>query len=53
MTRKHQEYTDEFKQGAVKMVLKEKMTRSDVGRRLGTSSKNVARWVKEINLIHR
>lgn len=47
MTRKHQEYTNEFKQGAVDMVLKEKMTRSEVGRRLGTSSKNVSRWVKE------
>jgi len=47
MTKKMQEYTEEFKQGAVNMVLKEGLSRSDVGRRLGTSCKNISRWVKE------
>ena len=47
MTKKMQEYTEEFKQGAVNMVLKEGLSRSDVGRRLDTSCKNVSRWVKE------
>lgn len=42
-----QSYTKEFKQGAVDMVLEQGMTRAEVGRRLGTSSKNVSRWVKE------
>ena len=46
MTRKHQKYTDEFKRGAVNMVLKEKMTCSDVRHCLGTSGKNISRWVK-------
>ncbi len=46
MTKKMQEYTEEFKQGAVNMVLKEGLSRSDVGRRLDTSCKNVSRWVK-------
>lgn len=47
MTKKLQEYTNDFKQGAIKMVLEEGLSRSEVGRRLGTSSKNVSRWVRE------
>lgn len=45
--RKNQIYTEEFKQGAIKMVLEQNMSRSDVGRRLGTCAKNVSRWVRE------
>ena len=47
MSKKNQQYTTEFKQGAVNMVLTEGMSRSEVGRRLGASEKNISRWVKE------
>ena len=47
MTNNRQKYTEEFKLGAVKMVLDEKMSRAEVARRLGVSDKNISRWVKE------
>ena len=40
-------YTDEFKQGAVDMVRDHNLTQVEVAKRLGTSSKNIARWVKD------
>ena len=40
-------YTEEFKQGAVDLVVKEGLSTGEVGRRLGTSPKNVSRWVQE------
>ncbi len=43
----HQKYNNEFKTHAVEMVLKEGLTRTEVGRRLETSSKNISRWVRE------
>ncbi len=52
MTRKQQKFTEEFKQGAAKMVLQEGLSQTEVARRLGTSSKNISRWVKELQNIH-
>lgn len=40
-------YTEDFKANAVRMVRVEGLTRTEVARRLETSSKNVSRWVKE------
>lgn len=40
-------YTEEFKANAVRMVLTEGLSRTEVGRRLETSSKNISRWVKD------
>lgn len=44
---KHQNYTEEFKANAVRMVLVEGLTRTEVGRRLEAPSQNISRWVKE------
>lgn len=44
---KHQNYTEEFKANAVRMVLIEGLPRTEVGRRLEVASQNVSRWVKE------
>ena len=44
---KHQNYTEEFKANAVRMVLTEGLTRTEVGCRLEAPSQNVSRWVKE------
>lgn len=44
---KHQNYTEEFKTNAVRMVLVEGLTRTEVGRRLEAPSQNISRWVKE------
>ena len=43
----HQNYTEEFKANAVRMVLTEGLTRTEVGRRLEVPSQNISRWVKE------
>lgn len=40
-------YSEEFKANAVRMVLTEGLSRTEVGRRLETSSKNISRWVKD------
>lgn len=42
----NQIYTTEFRQGAIEMVVEQQMSCSEVGRRLGTSAKNVSRWVR-------
>ena len=39
-------YTEEFKQGAVDLVVNESLSVGEVGRRLSTSPKNVSRWVQ-------
>ena len=44
---KHQNYTEELKTNAVRMVRVEGLSRTEVARRLETSSQNVSRWVKE------
>ena len=43
----NQNYTEDFKLNAVRMVRVEGLTQAEVARRLETSSKNVSRWVKE------
>lgn len=43
----NQSYTKEFKINAVEMVLNDDISRSEVGRRLEVSPKNISRWVKE------
>lgn len=40
-----QKYTEAFKSGAVEMVLEQGMRQAEVAKRLGTSAKNVSRWV--------
>ena len=40
-------FTEEFKQEAVKLVLKEKMTLSQAARDLGVSTSQLGRWVKQ------
>jgi len=47
-----QNYTEEFKANAVRMVLAEGLTRTEVARRLETSFQNVSRWVKEAQERH-
>lgn len=42
-------YTEEFKQGAVDLILTEGLSASEVGRRLGTSPKNISRWFQELD----
>ena len=43
-------YTEEFKQGAVDLVVNEGLSIGEVGRRLGTSPKNISRWVHELDV---
>lgn len=45
---KKRSYTEEFKQGAVDLVVNESLSVSEVGRRLGTSPKNISRWLQEL-----
>lgn len=42
-------YTEEFKKGAVKLVLDEGLTQAEVGRRSGTSGKNVSCRLLDVN----
>jgi len=42
-----QKYTEEFKRDAVRMVLENRYSANEVGRRLGVSGSNVSRWVRE------
>ena len=44
---KNQNITEELKANAVRMVLVEGLTRTEVARRLETAFQNVSRWVKE------
>ena len=48
MSRKRS-YTEEFKQGAVDLVVNESLSVNEVGRRLGTSPKNISRWLQELS----
>ena len=45
--RKRQNYTNEFKQDAVKLVVEQRYSCPEVGRRLGVASSNVTRWVRQ------
>jgi len=45
--RKRPNYTKEFKQDAVKLVVEQRYSCPEVGRRLGVAASNVTRWVRE------
>ena len=44
---KHQNYTEELKANAVRMVRVEGLTQTEVARRLEIKVQNISRWVKE------
>ena len=44
--RKRPNYTKEFKQDAVKLVIEQRYSCPEVGRRLGVAASNVTRWVR-------
>ena len=45
--RKRPNYTKEFKQDAVKLVIEQRYSCPEVGRRLGVAASNVTRWVRQ------
>ena len=45
--RNRQKFTPEFKHDAAKLVVEQGYSCNEVGRRLGISSSNVSRWVRE------
>jgi transposase len=45
--KQRKDFTEEFKNDAVKLVTEQGYKASEVGRRLGISSSNVSRWVRE------
>lgn len=44
---KRQKFTKEFKEDAVKLVLEQRYSCTEVGRRLGISHTNVSRWIRD------
>ena len=45
--KQHRDFTDEFKNDAVKLVTEQGYTATEVGQRLGINHSNVSRWVRE------
>lgn len=45
--RQRREFTDEFKNDAVKLVTEQGYSCSEVGRRLGVNHTNISRWVRQ------
>ena len=45
--RKRPHYSKEFKQDAVKLVVEQRYSCPEVGRRLGVAASNVSRWVRQ------
>jgi transposase len=45
--KKKPNYTQEFKEDAVKLVTEQGYSNSEVGRRLGVNPSNVSRWVRQ------
>ena len=45
--RKRQNYTKEFRDDAVKLVIEKGYNSNEVGRRLGIHHSNVSRWVRQ------
>lgn len=45
--KQRRDFTDEFKNDAVKLVTEQGYSATEVGRRLGINSSNVSRWVRE------
>ena len=46
-SRKRTNYPKEFKQDAVRLVVEQRYSCPEVGRRLGIASSNVSRWVRQ------
>ena len=45
--RKRPKYTKEFKQDTVKLVIEQRYSCPEVGRRLGVAASNITRWVRQ------
>jgi transposase len=45
--RQRRDFTDEFKNDAVKLVTEQGYSCSEVGRRLGVNHTNICRWVRQ------
>ena len=45
--RKRPNYSKEFKQDAVKLVVEQRYSCPEVGRRLGVAASNISRWVRQ------
>ena len=45
--RKRPNYTKEFKQDAIKLVVEQRYSCPEVARRLGVAASNVTRWVRQ------
>ena len=45
--RRRPHYSKEFKQDAVKLVVEQRYSCPEVGRRLGVAASNVSRWVRQ------
>jgi len=45
--KQRRDFTEEFKNDAVKLVTEQGYTATEVGRRLGINHSNVSRWVRE------
>lgn len=45
--KQRKDFTDEFKNDAVKLATEQGYTATEVGRRLGINHTNVSRWVRE------
>ena len=45
--KQRRDFTDEFKNDAVKLVTEQGFSATEVGRRLGVNHSNVSRWVRE------
>ena len=45
--RKRPNYTKEYKQDAIKLVVEQRYSCPEVGRRLGVAASNVTRWVRQ------
>jgi len=45
--RKRPNYTKEFKQDAIKLVVEQRYSCPEVARRLGVAASNVSRWVRQ------
>ena len=45
--KKRLKYKNEFKQDAIKLVIEQRYSCPEVGRRLGVAASNVSRWVRE------
>ena len=45
--RQRRDFTDEFKNDAVKLVTEQGYTCTEVGRRLGVNHTNISRWVRQ------